>query len=539
MLAVTTAGVLGVSGLSVASFGGGAAAATTDRSTIAWSACSDALLSTVGGECGFVTVPLNWSKPSGKKIKIAVSRVRAKVADSRRQGVILVNPGGPGGSGLVWPGILQSAVPDKVGREYDWIGFDPRGVGESRPAISCDKDYMVGPRPAFKPASANTASKAANEKAWIARTKGFVKACAKNGELLSHVKSVDTVRDMEAIRKALGESQINYYGFSYGTYLGQLYSSKYPTRMRRMVLDGNVPPSYPGYGDGGRGQMVGFEGVIEQFFTWVATYDDVYHLGNTAKKVRAAYNAEVAKLTKAPKFGIGASEFADAFLLAGYSEARWPAVAGAFADWREGRTTPITTLYYAAAEPGNDNSYAAFNATLCTDGPFPKSYEKVRKDAYEIAKVAPFVVWGSYWYSQPCTYWPIAAGTPATIDGAKSKGALLINATKDGATPFAGALAVRKEFPKAALVAEVGATTHSGSLRGNRCVDNIIADYLEDGSLPKRKAGNQSDVNCNRVPLPKPSPLDRSQARSDEGGLFTQSSLVGALLDGLRTESRS
>ena len=538
-LAFTTAGVLGISGATVAVLAGQQAASAGSAESaasagITWGSCTDQTLATVGATCGFVTVPLDWSKPAGTKIKIRVSKVAAK--GRTNQGVMLVNPGGPGGSGLVWPAILQDAVPHKVGQQYDWIGWDPRGVGESRPALSCNPDYFANPRPAYKPASA--AKITGTEYQWIKRTKAYVAACEKNGALLAHVKSIDTVRDMDAIRKALGKSQINYYGYSYGTFLGQAYATQYPTKIRRIVLDGNVSPNYPGYGDGGLRQMVGFEGVITEFFAWVAKYDRIYKLGSTGAEVRAAYEGELAKLTKEPRFGIGPAELTDVFLLAGYAESRWTQVAAAFADFREGDSTGVQILYQAAGEPGNDNSYAAFNSTLCTDGPFPKSYARVRKDAYRIAKTAPFLVWGSYWYSQPCTYWTTPAGAPLKIDGSKIKNMLLINAEKDGATPLQGALDVRQEFPRSVLVKEVGATTHGGSLRGNRCLDDTVAAYLADGTLPERLSGDRADKNCARGAWPAPSPLDRSLPKST-GGLLDQTSLVGALLDNLRMGSRN
>jgi pimeloyl-ACP methyl ester carboxylesterase len=533
-LSVASAAALGVAGLSAATVAGGGSAAAADSSSIAWGACTDASLVTAGAQCGFVSVPLDWSKPSGKKIQVAVSRVRATVPAAQRQGVILINPGGPGGSGLPFPAYLQSSVPKKVGLKYDWVGFDPRGVGSSKPALSCDPNYMDAPRPAYTPS--NPTRIVGNEAAWLARSKGYAAACEqKNGALLSHVKTVDTVRDMDAIRAALGEKQLNYYGFSYGTFLGQVYSTMFPDRIRRMVLDGNVPPTYPGYGDGGRGQMVGFEKVIQKFFGWVGAHDAVYHLGGSADVVEKAFYARQSALEKEPVAGIGASEWNDAFLLAGYAESRWPAVAAAWSDWEGGNVNSVTRLYDATATPGDDNGYAAFNATLCTDGPFPRQYAKVRADAFSIAKEAPFLTWGGFWFSMPCTFWPVAPGRPAKVDGSKARSVLLINATLDGATPFAGALAVRKEFPSASLVAEEGATTHAGSLRGNTCVDDAIATYLDTGAQPVRRSGNRADLTCTALPQPEPSTLDRSQPASAAAGFLAPTDLISALLDNLRS----
>ncbi len=473
-----------------------------------WGACEDVGLLTGGAECSSLKVPMNWDKPGDATVTLALSRVKATKG---RQGVMFSNPGGPGGSGLGIPGYLPGQVPRGIGLSYDWIGFDPRGVGASRPALSCEPNYLRGPRPAYKPAEKS--SRSPNESAWIARTKAYTKACAaKNGALLSHVRTIDTLRDMEAIRTALGEKQINYYGFSYGTFIGQTYATLFPNRVRRMVLDGNVAPNYPGYGDGGLAQMSSFQYVISEFFSWIAKYDSTYDLGTDADTVIAAYRELQRELTTAPVGEFGSAELDDVFLRAGYSERLWARTAEAFADWRRGNTSAMTQLYRQANTPGDDNTFAAFNATFCTDGPFPTDYAKVRADAYKIAEVAPLPAWGGFWFSAPCTWWPVKPGKPLKVDGQKLAAAgtriLLINATRDGATPFSGALAVRKEFPTAVLVAELGATTHAGSLQGNECIDDHVAAYLADGTLPRRLSANRADADCARVPLPQPSPVD-------------------------------
>jgi pimeloyl-ACP methyl ester carboxylesterase len=474
---------------------------------LAWGTCPDLTLVQAGVECAMLTVPLDWDHPAGEQIQIALSRARAT---HDRQGVLLTDPGGPGGSGLGLPAVLPSNVPHDVGRSYDWIGFDPRGVGASRPALSCEGDYLNGPRPAYKPAQPK--SQAPNEKAWIDRTVAYTKDCAaKNGQLLSHVRTIDTVRDMDAIRAALGESKLNYYGFSYGTFLGQAYATKYPTHLRRMVLDGNVPPDYPGYGDGRRAQMTALQFVLDKFLGWIAEHESTYHLGTDLAAVTAAYDKVETDLTKTPVGEIGSAEWDDVFLVAAYAESQWPALASALSDGVAGDISSVRALYNATDHPGDDNSFAAFNATYCTDGPFPTDYAKVRADAFSIASAAPLAAWGGFWFSAPCTWWPVAASAPLHIDGAQSAlrntPILLVNGTRDGATPFAGALAVRREFPSSALVAEVDSTTHAGSLQGNPCVDDKIADYLATGKLPARLSGDRADASCQRRPYPKPPSL--------------------------------
>src|SRR3954466_517484 len=191
-----------------------------------WGTCTNATLKARGAECGFVTVPLDYARPAGTKIKIAVARVEHKSAAADYQGVMLVNPGGPGGSGLIYS-VLQPAIPNGVGLDYDWIGFDPRGVGSSKPALSCNASFFHGDRPPYRPTTRKI------HRRWVARSKAYARACSGRA-LLQHVKTTDSVKDMESLRIALGQQKINFYGFSYGTYLGQVYATQHPNRVRRV-----------------------------------------------------------------------------------------------------------------------------------------------------------------------------------------------------------------------------------------------------------------------------------------------------------------
>ncbi len=148
-----------------------------------------------------LSVPLDYARPSGAKIQLAVSRVVHTSPDEDYQGIMLVNPGGPGGSGLIYS-VLGAFVPGDVGSTYDWIGFDPRGVGDSVPALSCDPNYTAGPRPPYDPATVRI------EFAWLVKSAKYAIDCARNGGfLLGHLKTTDTVADMDAIRQSLGAEQ--------------------------------------------------------------------------------------------------------------------------------------------------------------------------------------------------------------------------------------------------------------------------------------------------------------------------------------------
>ncbi|BCJ52631.1 peptidase [Actinoplanes sp. NBRC 14428] len=479
---------------------------------IAWGKCESAGLQARKAECGFLSVPLDHARPGGKRIKLAVSRIRHTVADADYQGVMLVNPGGPGGSGLTLS-VLGEYVPHGAGAAYDWIGFDPRGVGSSKPALACDGDYTGYDRPPYVPTSA------AIEKAWLKRAKGYAAACARSGgDLLNHLRTTDSVQDMDSLRAALGAEQINFYGFSYGTYLGQVYATRYPDRVRRMVLDGNVDPRRVWY-DANLDQDVAFDRNMKIYFGWLATHHDVYHLGRTGRAVEKLFYREQQRLIAKPAAGvIGPAEFTDVFLQAGYYVFGWEAVASAFSAWVNDRDpAPLRALYDQAnpQEEGSDNGYAIYLAVQCTDARWPQSWSTWRADNWRVHRRAPFETWGNAWFNAPCLTWAAKPGKPVAVTGRGVAPILLISETLDAATPFTGSLEVRKRFPRAALIEGVGGTTHAGSLFGNACVDDAVADYLATGKLPKRVKANTSDKRC--APLPQPAPSAAAAKRAADG----------------------
>jgi pimeloyl-ACP methyl ester carboxylesterase len=476
---------------------------------ITWGKCDNAGLVARNAECGFLTVPLDYAKPSGDTIKLAVSRVKHKTPDVKYQGVMLVNPGGPGGSGLLLS-ILGDFVPDHAGDAYDWIGFDPRGVGASRPALACDSTYAGYNRPAYVP------STVALEKTWLARAKGYARACkATGGPLLAHLKTTDSVQDMESLRRALGVEQINYYGFSYGTYLGQVYATLHPDRVRRMVLDGNVDPSRVWY-NANLDQDVAFDRNIKIYFGWLAKYNSIYHLGKTRKAVERLFYATQAKLADKPAGGvIGPDELTDVFLQAGYYVFGWMDVATAFSTYlKDGDPAKLKALYDAnnTQQKGSDNGYAIYLSVQCTDVRWPGPWAKWQTDNRRVNREAPFETWGNAWYNAPCLNWGARPGVPVVVNGAKAPPILLINETLDAATPYRGSLELRKRFPRSVLVEGVGGTTHAGSLFGGPCVDGTIAGYLTTGALPPRVKANRSDKRC--IPLARPNPAAATARRA-------------------------
>jgi pimeloyl-ACP methyl ester carboxylesterase len=510
LAALATAVSLAATSFLAGSASGAAAVkpATPAAKPISWHRCADPSLRAFGARCGTVRVPRDYAHPDGKKIKIAVSRVRHTVAKSKYQGVMLVNPGGPGGSGLslsvLGPIISQDFHRKDAGGVYDWIGFDPRGVGSSVPSLSCDPNYLGPNRPDYLPTTP------ALLHAWKSRSKGYAKDCAQDAPaLLKHLKTTDTVRDMDRIRAALGKSQINYYGFSYGTYLAQVYTKLFPSRMRRMVLDSNVDPREVWY-QANLSQDVAFDRNFAIFTTWIARHNFTYRLGTTPAAVRQRYNAVRTALIAAPINGVvGPDEWDDIFVSSGYAQFLWPDLAQTFAGWANGGLgDPVVQAYQDTDGPGDDNGLAMYLATSCTDAPW-KANDWLG-DNWRTYYKAPFLTWDNAWFNAPCFWWRAKPGVPIRVTGAGVGDALLLDETRDAATPYEGSLYLRKIFRASRLVATVGGTSHAVSPSGNPCVDNKIFNYLAKGTLPRRMPGGGADVKCPALPRPTPAPLTQS-----------------------------
>ncbi len=472
--------------------------------TISWSSCKSFALRQWGAECAKVAVPLDYGDPDGKMIKIAVSRVRHRSSAAKYQGAMLVNPGGPGASGLSMA-TIGAYFPNSIAAAYDWIGFDPRGIGRSKPVIRCQRDYFSFNRPDYYPRPKSV------RKAWQARSEKYAQRCRKNGPILEHVTTVDSARDMESIRRALGVDTINFYGFSYGTYLGQVYSTLYPQRVRRLVLDSNVNPKRVFY-RANLDQDVSFQKVFELWFDWIARYDSTFGLGTTGAEVNRRFTAIQASLADKPAGGkIGPAEWIDVYQTAAYGTYTWIDLASLFSRFaRTGKAKPLIREFKSGGDFGDDNSFAVYNAVQCTDAPWPTRWRRWAKDNWATYAKAPLETWANAWFNAPCLYWPAAAGPRFAVKGREAPPALLISGKLDAATPYQGSKTVRRLFPSSRLVAIKSEPSHATSLDGNPCVSNVLNDYLSSGKLPKRRNGSKADVTCKPLPLPQPGTRKRS-----------------------------
>jgi len=459
-------------------------------------------------QCSKVRVPLDHSRPSGKKISIALSRIE-HTAD-KSQGPLLVNPGGPGGSGLSLAGFVAGSLPKQVAAQYDVIGFDPRGVGKSEPALDCKPGYFDPGRRDSVPRSAK------DERANIKRAKGFADACGKkHGQLLRHINTVSAVEDMELIRRALGSKKINYFGYSYGTYLGAVYAKLHPERVRRAVLDSVVDPDGVWYDDN-ISQDYAFDARHKAFAAWVAKHDADYGLGTDPGAVEKAWYKMRDAVREDPAGGkVGPGELEDTFLPGGYYNGYWPDLASAFAAYvNDDDPEPLADAYdaFAAVDAGGDNGYSVYTSVQCRDASWPRDWGTWHRDMAKVHAKAPFMTWNNAWYNAPCAFWPVKSLKAPDVSNKKLPPVLLFQATEDAATPYEGGVTMHRKLRGSSLVVEEGGGNHGITLSGSKCLDGHLSDYLATGKVPRGKGSGDADAVCDA--LPDPEPLSPEEAKS-------------------------
>jgi pimeloyl-ACP methyl ester carboxylesterase len=502
-----------------------AGSATAPRTTLTtarptWKKCGTSRYPTL--QCASLKVPLDHAKPHGRQITLALSRVPHTA--KTYQGPLLVNPGGPGGSGLSLAGFVASSLPKAVAAQYDVIGFDPRGVGAGKPALDCRPGSFNPVRPDSVP------STPAIEKANLDRAKAFAKACGKKyADLLPYIDTVSAVRDMDSIRAALGARKINYFGYSYGTYLGAVYAKLYPQRVRRLVLDSIVDPSGVWYEDN-IGQDYAFNDRHQAFMAWVAKHDATYKLGTDPAGVEAEWYAMRKALAKNPAGEkVGASELEDTFIPGGYYNGYWPSLAKAFAAYvNDKNTAPLVAAYenLGAVNASGDNGYSIYTAVQCRDASWPRDWNQWRKDNWAVYGKAPFMAWNNAWYNAPCAFWPTKTLRPVNIANKALPPTLLFQATNDAATPYQGGVTVHHALRGSSLVVEQGGGNHGITLSGNACLDKYLATYLTNGKVPH--GSGVADAVCKKLPDPEPKSTKAALSTASDGA-----SSAGATLHGL------
>lgn len=441
-----------------------------------WVSCVDG----EGGQCATLRAPLDWSKPGGPSFDLQLVKIAA-TSPQKRIGSLLVNPGGPGASGRKFARQLQGgALPSVIRERFDIIGWDPRGVGTTLP-IKC-----LGPAGTEALYSADqTPDSPAEFDELIAITKRFTEACAANSSgTLDHVSTADVVKDMEAIRVALGESKISYLGFSYGTLLGAAYADAYPNRVRAFVLDGVLDPTADS-NERVRRQALGFETELDHFLTdcqkrrcsFVAKGKSAGASFDAAMAQAENSTLKVGKRTLGPGdawYGVIASLYDKTY--------GWPALERAVSDLGEGDGEAFLGIADSYARRRSDGTYEnvaeANSAVNCTDIPAPREPEAYRALAQEFTKIAPRLGAFAAYSSIACAFWPAkVTGSLAPLRAKGSDPILLIGTTNDPATPLVWAQSLQKQLANAALLTYSG-EGHTALLTGNSCVRKVAVRYL-------------------------------------------------------------
>ncbi|WP_345639623.1 alpha/beta hydrolase [Streptomyces tremellae] len=484
------------------------------RAGIAFGACPKEEMLPKPVTCGTVRVPLDYAHPEGRTIALTVSRVPATGVAAKRQGALVYNPGGPGGSGMSFP--MAGELPEwkKIAAAYDLVGYAPRGVGRSAP-LSCESPEEFAKAPTDAPEHPSPAYKRER----IAEAKAYAAGCAKNaGDALPYYTSLNNARDLDVLRAALGQRKLTFVGASYGTYFGALYATLFPSHVRRMVFDSAVDPdpSQVWYGNNME-QSAAFERRWADFRAWVAQHDDAYRLGSTPAAVQRSYEKVRADVARHPAGGkVGPGQLQAAMLSAGYYDDYWAMRAAALSAYLKGDPKPLAdqagppTLPLAARDAENEN--AVYTAVECNDAPWPTRWRDWDRDNTELARTAPFETWDNAFMNLPCAYWPAPRQQPLDVRTAPGQlpHTLILAAERDAATPYAGALDLRRRLAGAALVTERGAGTHGIAGGPNACVNGYVDDYLLTGRTPEHGA---AECAPHAAPNPVTLPGDRALPR--------------------------
>lgn len=447
-----------------------------------WRDCGD------GFECTRVKVPLDYTKPAGRTITLAVNRLPAG-SDAERKGSLLLNPGGPGGSGLDYARAAESVVSAALRERFDIVGFDPRGVGKSTP-IECLNDDETDE---FVASDGSPDTRAEEERA-VTLSRQFGQRCAeRSGELLAHVGTRDAARDLDVLRAVLGDDRLYYLGKSYGTYLGATYAELFPERVGALVLDGALDPSTTSR-EVAREQAIGFEVALRAFV------DDCRRrqrcpLPRKRQAALAAVERLLMVADRRPLAGDEERRVTQGLAVLGiaaalYDEGSWPVLRDALADAQRGDGSTLLMLADYYTERDDDGRYTsnandAIYAVNCLDRPEEGDLEEVRRTAAEFERKAPR--FGAYlaWGSLPCAYWPHPAqGTPHKIRAEGAAPILVVGTLRDPATPWVWAKSLSAQLESGRLLTWDG-DGHTAYRRGSRCVDRVVDAYLISGKLPR------------------------------------------------------
>ncbi|MGN7248002.1 alpha/beta hydrolase [Janibacter anophelis] len=445
--------------------------------TLEWGACEQG-----AGECAQLEVPVDYDDPDGQTIEIAVLRVPSK---KDAAGSLVVNPGGPGGSGVEYAAAADVIVSGQIRNHFDVVGFDPRGVGRSAP-VDCLDDADLDDYLAKDPTPDTDEERAEDVQDKTDLAEGCV---AKSGEVIEHVSTADAARDMDVLRAALGDGKLTYLGKSYGTYLGTTYAELFPDRVGRLVLDGVIPPDLTGE-EVAIGQAKGFDTATK---AWAQDcVDDSCPLGDGVDDVVRSMQEQLEELDQQPLPATAGIELTEGWATWGiaqamYDQGMWSQLTDALVSARDGDGGPLSELGRAYAGRDADGGYAsnlleALPAVNCLDRPEKGSDPEAL--AARASKVAP--IWGrALAYESPCPQWAVDSDhVPHEVEAKGADPILVVGTTRDPATPYEWAQRLHDQLADSALVTHEG-DGHTAYMRQNDCVDKAVDRYWLTGELPE------------------------------------------------------
>lgn len=446
-----------------------------------WSACGGIF------QCVKVKVPVDYSRPDGATLNLAVTRLRTE--GGKRVGSLLLNPGGPGASGVNYLQQAYTAITEPVRENYDLVSFDPRGVGNSKP-IDCVTDGQLN-----EFLSADVTMDTPGDLAeWDRISKKFATGCAqRTGPLLGEVDTDNVARDLDVLRAVLGDEVLHYLGYSYGTFIGARYADLFPDRVGRMVLDGAIDPGLSAV-DLSIAQAKGFE-IAWDAFAQACIKDKDCPLGDKRGEIDARLRSMLNTADRNPLRSRSGRQVTEAMATLGvvsalYSKQRWEFLRASLFSAYNGDATGLLLLadaYLQRDDDGGfpDNSNEAIYAVNCLDRPFSGTPADIEKDLPRFRDASPLFGEFIAWSLLPCTYWPHQPERlPGPVTGAGAAPIVVIGTTRDPATPYAWAQVLAGQLESGVFVSHDG-DGHTVYGDGNRCIDRLVEDYLINGEAPR------------------------------------------------------
>jgi pimeloyl-ACP methyl ester carboxylesterase len=438
--------------------------------------------------CSTLTVPLDYEKPRGPTIDLALLKVPAGDPD-RRLGSLVVNPGGPGAPGTDYAASAGLAFRPPLRERYDIIGFDPRGTGSSDP-VDCLSDSQLDQYIASDPAP-DTAAERQEYAGWV---QAIGRGCpARSGALASHVSTVEAARDMDVLRAALGERRLDYFGASYGTKLGATYAELFPRRVGRFVLDGAVDLSI-GTRQAGLEQAAGFETALRAYVTDCVENEDPCFLGDSVEEGLATISDLLDQIDQDPlPTSLGRDlEVGNAFygvVTPLYVRDYWYLLSQALQQAMDGDGTTLlrlSDLYSSRGDDGyTDNSAEAIYAINCLDDPWAIPPGQVPAQYADFERASPTFGRVFAWSLTGCDGTRVRAEEPfPEVDAQGAAPIVVVGTTRDPATPYLWAQHLAAQLDSGVLVTRDG-DGHTGYNSGNECVDEAVEGYLLRGDVPR------------------------------------------------------